>query len=73
MTTLNEQTSEQTFDDFTAVGIAEGFLECDSQEDMLKAWQHLVDNDLVWKLNGWFGRTATDLINEGLIKAKTIN
>ena len=73
METLNEQTSEQTFDDFTAIGIAEGFLECNSEEEMIKAWQHLVDTDLAWKLQGWFGRTATDLINEGLIKAKTVN
>ena len=73
METLSEQTNEETFDDFTAIGIAEGFLACDSEADMLKAWQHLVDTGLAWKLQGWFGRRATDLINEGLIKDKTVN
>jgi hypothetical protein len=71
MSIFEKQTAEETYDDFTAVGIAEGFIECDSEDDMIKAWQHLVDNDLVWKLQGWFGRTANQLIQEGLIKAKS--
>jgi uncharacterized protein YidB (DUF937 family) len=70
MKTLNEQTSEQTFDDFTAVGIAEGFLECDSQEDMLKAWQHLENSGLGRSLQGWFGRRQEELIASGKIKRK---
>ena len=71
MTTLNAQTSEETFDDFTAVGIAEGFLECDSQEDMLKAWQHLEDRGLGKSLQGFFGRRLEELIESGEIRRKT--
>ena len=67
---FENQTSQETFDDFTAVGIAEGFIDCESEEEMIKAWQHLVDTGLAWKLQGWFGRTANDLIEQGLLRAK---
>ena len=52
---------------YMAVGIAEGFEEAESEEQVIEAWQHLVDTGLVWSLQGWFGRTATHLINEGII------
>ena len=70
MNTLDNQTAEETFDDFTAIGIAEGFIDCESEDDMVKAWQHLVDTGLAWKLQGWFGRTANSLIEQGIIKPK---
>jgi len=54
---------------FNAVGIAEGFLEAESEEQVLEAWQFLVNSGLVWQLQGWFGRTATQLIERGLITA----
>lgn len=54
-------------DSFTAVGIAEGFIDADSQEQQVEAWQFLVDTGLVWQLQGWFGRTATALIEQGVI------
>ena len=54
-------------DNYTAVGIAEGFEEADSEEQVLEAWQHLVTTGLVWNLQGSFGRTARLLIEEGLI------
>jgi hypothetical protein len=68
--TLENQTPQETFDDFTAIGITEGFLESKSEKEVLDAWQHLVNTGLVWKLQGQFGRTAMQLISEGKIKAK---
>lgn len=58
-------------DDYTAVGLAEGFIESESEEDVIKAWQHLVDTGLAWQLQGWFGRTANNLIEQGIINPKT--
>jgi len=55
-------------DNYTAVGIAEGFIEADSEEQVLAAWQHLVNTGLAWSLQGWFGRTAQRLIDDGLIE-----
>jgi hypothetical protein len=54
-------------DSYNAVGIAEGFVEADSEEQVLEAWQYLVDTGMAWKLQGWFGRTAQQLINQGYI------
>lgn len=56
-------------DNFTATGLAEGFIEAESEEQVLEAWQHLVDTGLAWQLQGFFGRTAQHLINEGYINA----
>jgi hypothetical protein len=58
-----------TINTFQAVGIAEGFIEADSEEQVIEAWQYLVDSGIVWQLQGWFGRTATDLIERGFITA----
>ena len=60
-------------DNYTAVGIAEGFIEAETDEQVLQAWQHLVDTGLVWGLQGWFGRTARQLIDEGFITQEVEN
>jgi hypothetical protein len=53
-------------DTYTAVGIAEGFIESEGEEQTIEAWQTLIDTGLAWKLQGWFGRIATDLIMRGV-------
>jgi len=54
-------------DNFTAIGIAEGFTAAESEEQIIEAWQHLVDTGLAWSLQGSFGRTAQHLIDSGII------
>ena len=55
---------------YEATGLAEGFIEAESEDQIIEAWQYLLDTGLCWQLQGWFGRTATDLINQGIIKVK---
>ena len=52
---------------YEATGLAEGFIEAESKEQIIEAWQHLHDTKLAYKLQGWFGRTAQDLIKKGII------
>ena len=54
-------------DNFNAIGIAEGFLEPESEEQVIEAWQHLVNTGLAWQMQGSFGRMATAMIEEGVI------
>jgi hypothetical protein len=51
---------------YEAVGIAEGFIEAETADQVFEAWQYLIDTGLAFSLQGWFGRTATDLIARGL-------
>ena len=53
---------------YEATGIAEGWIPAESKEQLIQAWQQLHDTGLAYKLQGWFGRTAQNLIAEGIIK-----
>lgn len=53
-------------DTFTATMIAEGVEEADSEEQYIEAWQLLIDTGLCWQLQGFFGRTASQLIEQGI-------
>ena len=39
-----------------------------TEKQVLAVWQHGVDTGQIWHLQGWYGRTASDLLNQGLIK-----
>jgi len=58
-------------DNYTAVGIAEGFCggENATEEEQIEAWQHLIDTGLCWQLQGCFGRQAQALIEAGVCHA----
>ena len=59
---------------YTATGIIEGFVEIpdgvDEEHAHIQAWQHLIDTGLCWQLQGFYGRTARDLIARGTCKAR---
>ena len=49
-----------------ATMIAEGAQEPDSDEQYIQAWQQLIDTGLAWTLQGFFGRTASAMIQNGV-------
>ena len=55
---------------YLACARAEGFCEGEgaTKEQQIEAWQWLHDKGPAYKLQGWYGRTARALINEGIIK-----
>lgn len=58
----------ERIDPIDAIMIAEGV--CDAtQEEQTQAWQYLHDSGLAYQLQGWFGRTAQQLIDSGVISA----
>ena len=55
---------------YDAIAACEGFDGIEhTEEELLSAWQFLIDTRMVWGLQGWFGRTAKDLIDRGLCHA----
>ena len=55
---------------YMAIGIAEGFEEAESEEQVIEAWQHIYDKKLYLNLQGWFSRTLKYLIDEGYINTE---
>jgi hypothetical protein len=55
-------------DTFTAMMIAEGAEEA-AYDTYVEAWQLLHDSGTAYQLQGFFGRTAQDLIAQGVISA----
>lgn len=49
-----------------AISIAEGLKEAKTHDEWVSAWQYLINTGIVWELQGWFGRRATELIEENI-------
>lgn len=56
-------------DSYLATAYAEGFCEGENatETEQLTAWQYLHDTKLGYQLQGWFGRTLTALLENGII------
>jgi len=75
MTTIKKEKSVRDsklykkMDSYTACSIAEGFNEGEGASELqqLTAWQWLVDTGTCWHLQGWYGRNASRLIENGVI------
>lgn len=52
-------------DNYNAVGICEVFIEAEDEDQVIQAWQYLIDTGMAWTLQGWFGRQAEALIEAG--------
>jgi len=71
MTNYRKTTLYKKLTAYQACEIAEGFDESKkySKDQQLTAWQYIYDRS-IWKhLQGWYGRTVTDLLENGLIRA----
>ena len=64
LTKHTKHVRELRMDTYTAVEIAEGQREA-TTEAYIAAWQHLIDTGVCWQLQGFFGREAHRLIQEG--------
>jgi len=68
LTKHTKHVRELHMDTYTAVAIAEG-CEGATTEAWVAAWQHLIDTGICWQLQGFFGREAHRLIQEGVCRA----
>ena len=57
----------KNLDSYTAVGLCEGFID-GTENEVIEAWQYLHDTRRAYSLQGWFSRTARQLIKQGIIK-----
>lgn len=39
-----------------------------TEKQTIAVWQHGVDTGMVWGLQGFYGRTAHDMLNAGILK-----
>jgi len=71
----NENNQQNLFpfaitDLYTACGIIEEFVEIpdgvDSYTAKVQAWQYLINSGHAWTLQGWYGRNAHALIQNGV-------
>jgi len=56
-------------DNLSALDIIDGVVDAD-HDLTIKAWQHLIDTGLCWKIQGRYGRTAMRLIEDGMCNSQ---
>mgnify|MGYP001327767753 CR=1 FL=1 len=56
-------------DNLLALVIIDGVVDAD-HDLTIKAWQHLIDTGLCWKIQGRYGRTAMRLIEDGMCNSQ---
>lgn len=71
---IKEETTEKLSIEWTpylASAYAEGYCEGENAttQEQLEAWAYLIKTGLCWTLQGWYGRMATDLINNNIISS----
>ena len=54
-----------------ATNLIDGFEE-GSEQDLINAYQFLIDTGLVWSLQGRYGRTALQLIDQGICEPNSL-
>lgn len=55
-------------DTYTACSIIEGFSgEVHTEDEVLQAWASLIESGACWSLQGFYGRGASQIIDEGII------
>lgn len=56
---------------YDACACVEGFDgEQHTEEETISAWQYLISTGHCWQLQGWYGRTAAWMIEQGYCTAK---
>ena len=62
-------------DTYTACGIIEDFVKIpdgvDVEQAHIQAWQYLIDTGACWTLQGFYGRNAQVLIEQGICTPPT--
>lgn len=68
MKTIRDSKIYKQMTAYNACAIAEGFSGDEpTEEELNAAWQWLVDTGTCWNLQGWYGRSAMNLIESGTI------
>ena len=71
--TINQKT-QTVYTPYLATAIAEGFCEGEdaTEEQQVEAYAYLIKSGMAWRLQGTFGRTATQLIENEIISPKGV-